>query len=67
MTAGLRAEIDLTGEKQPKIAFFDTSEPIPEWFRAYLTDRRRSLLMELGQIEDALGMERTVTPKRNRK
>lgn len=40
--------------------------PLPEWFRQYLIDRRRSLLMELGQIEDALGMDRSVLPKRQR-
>jgi hypothetical protein len=31
--------------------------------RAYLLTRRQALLMELGQIEDLLGLERTKVPK----
>ena len=37
---------------------------IPEWLRDYLMKRRQVLLMELGQIEDMLGLERSVTPRR---
>lgn len=38
----------------------------PEELRAYLVARRAALLIELGKIEELLGMERTVTPKRKR-
>lgn len=43
-----------------------TGAALPEWMREYLLRRRQVLLMELGQIEDTLGIERTVTPKRKR-
>jgi hypothetical protein len=36
-------------------------------YRTHLTQRRATLIMELGQIEEFLGMERSITPRRDRK
>jgi hypothetical protein len=39
----------------------------PDVFTAYLMARRRSLLEELGELEDLLGMPRSVLPSRERR
>lgn len=44
------------------IAVEDTSER----HRALLVSRRQALIIELGAIEDYLGMERSIIPRRKR-
>lgn len=39
---------------------------IPEPERRYLMARRQSLIIDLGAIEDYLGLERSIVPRRKR-
>lgn len=44
------------------------SDPVlNDRFREFLLRRRQALLIELGGIEDYLGMDRTVVPKRKQR
>lgn len=43
-----------------------TMPPITEQERQYLMTRRRALIIDLGAIEDYLGLERSIVPRRKR-
>ena len=40
---------------------------MPQWMVDYLMNQRHTLIMQLGQIEDMLGMERSIVPSRRRR
>lgn len=42
-------------------------EKLQKDWHQYLMKRRQTLIMELGDIEDILGMERSIVPRRKRK
>jgi len=39
---------------------------LPQWFVDYMMRRRQALIMELGEIEDILQLERSIVPRRKR-
>jgi hypothetical protein len=41
-------------------------DPLPECMREYFMKRRQTLIMELGEIEDLLRLERSIVPRRKR-
>ena len=55
----------LTNETASATLRTDARE-LPDWYRAYLMKRRQTLIMELGEIEDQLGLERSIVPRRKR-
>ena len=39
---------------------------LPQWMVDYLMAQRHTLIMQLGSLEDLLGLERSITPRRKR-
>lgn len=42
------------------------SSALPRWFVQWLLKERQTLIMRLGEIEDLLGLERSIVPRRKR-
>jgi hypothetical protein len=47
-------------------ATIDTQSSVTEHERRYLMSRRQALIIDLGAIEDYLGLERSIVPRRKR-
>jgi len=68
MQAGAFALADIENELLSGASsdIIHSSEELPAWLQDYLMTRRQTLIMELGALEDLLGMERSIVPRRKR-